>query len=132
MLIGHVADASLRRALMSASSGTASGLVGAASGLPRQLIDVDSTPRRSRSTHPGGTSRDVNGLLVYTDSMSHEHGNVKSPGQMRMPEGHPTTTEVRVELEQTDSGTSMVLTHVGVAADSPGAAGWTIAIDKLS
>ena len=75
---------------------------------------------------------DVNRLLVYTDSMSDEHGNAKTPEQMGMPAGHPTITEVRVELEQTDSGTSMVLTHVGVAAGSPGAAGWAMAVDKLS
>jgi uncharacterized protein YndB with AHSA1/START domain len=40
-----------------------------------------------------------NQRLVYTDSMSDEHGKVMSPEQMGMPEGHPTTTEVSVELE---------------------------------
>lgn len=73
-----------------------------------------------------------NRRLVYTDSMSDENGTVLSPEQMGMPEGHPTTTEVRVELEQIDSGTKMVLTHVGIPADSPGAAGWAMAIDKLA
>jgi uncharacterized protein YndB with AHSA1/START domain len=74
-----------------------------------------------------------NQRLVYTDSMSDENGNVKSAEQMGMPEGHPTTTEVRVELEHLPGGgTRMVLTHLGVAAGSPGAAGWAMALDKLA
>ena len=73
-----------------------------------------------------------NQRLVYTDSMSDEHGNVMAPEQLGMPEGHPTTTEVRVELERLDGGTRMVLTHTGVPADSPGAAGWSMALDKLA
>ncbi len=55
-----------------------------------------------------------------------------APEQLGMPEGHPTTTEVRVELERLDGGTRMVLTHTGVPADSPGAAGWSMALDKLA
>ncbi len=73
-----------------------------------------------------------NQRLVYTDSMSDENGNVMSPEQLSMPEGHPTTTEVRVELERLDGGTRMVLTHTGVPAGSPGAAGWSMAFDKLA
>ncbi|MFT7646741.1 MAG: hypothetical protein ACI8Y4_001478 [Candidatus Poriferisodalaceae bacterium] len=37
--------------------------------------------------------------LVYTDAMSDEDGNVKSPVEMGMPDGHPTTTRIVVELE---------------------------------
>src|ERR1700704_3153006 len=37
-----------------------------------------------------------NERLVYTESMSDEHGTVSSPSDMGMPEGHPMTTEVRV------------------------------------
>lgn len=70
--------------------------------------------------------------LVYTDSMSDENGNVMSPEQMGMPEGHPTTTQVRLQIEEVTGGTKMVLTHVGVPAESPGAAGWAMALDKLS
>ena len=40
-------------------------------------------------------------------------------------------TEVIVELENLDGKTRMVMTHVGVPADSPGAMGWNMAIDKL-
>jgi len=73
-----------------------------------------------------------NQRLVYTDAVSDEQGNVKSPEQMGMPEGHPTTTEVRLELERVGDGTRMVLTHLGVPAGSPGAAGWARALDKLA
>jgi hypothetical protein len=44
---------------------------------------------------------------------------------------HPVTTEVRVELEAVGSRTELVVTHVGIPADSPGATGWVMALDKL-
>jgi uncharacterized protein YndB with AHSA1/START domain len=69
--------------------------------------------------------------LVYTDSMADEHGNVVSPQAMGMPEGHPETTEVIVELEDLGGRTKMVMTHVGVPAGSGGAGGWAQAFDKL-
>ena len=71
-------------------------------------------------------------LLVYTESMADEHGNVLAPADIGMPEGHPTTTEIIVELEDLDGQTKMVLTHVGIPAGSPGAAGWMMALDKLA
>jgi uncharacterized protein YndB with AHSA1/START domain len=71
--------------------------------------------------------------LVYTESMSDENGNVLSPpSDTGIPAGHPTTTEVRVELEDVDGRTKMVMTHSGVPRDSAGAAGWTMALDKLA
>lgn len=81
-----------------------------------------------------GEFREVtpNTRLVYTDGMSDEAGNVISPAQMGMPEGHPETTEVIVELEDLGGTTKMTMTHVGVPADSPGAGGWGMAFDKLS
>lgn len=69
--------------------------------------------------------------LVYTESMSDENGNVVSPQVMGMPPGHPETTEVIVEFEDVGGRTKMVLTHVGIPAGSPGAAGWEMAFDKL-
>ena len=42
------------------------------------------------------------------------------------------TTEVRVDLESVGGRTTMVMTHAGIPADSPGAAGWTMALDKLA
>jgi len=49
-----------------------------------------------------------------------------------MPDGHPSTTEIRVELEDVGGRTTMVMTHVGLPAGSPGAAGWAMALDKLA
>ena len=81
-----------------------------------------------------GEYREVveNQRLVYTESMSDESGNVLSPSDMGMPEGHPSTTEVRIELEDDGGRTKMVLTHAGIPGDSPGAAGWAMALDKLT
>ena len=81
-----------------------------------------------------GEYREVveNERLVYTESMSDENGNVMTPSDMNMPEEHPTTTEVRVELEDVGGRTRMVMTHSGIPAGSPGAAGWAMALDKLS
>jgi uncharacterized protein YndB with AHSA1/START domain len=73
-----------------------------------------------------------NERLVYTESMSNENGDIIAPSEMGMPPGHPTTTEVRVELEAIDGRTKMVMTHVGIPADSPGGVGWAMAIDKLA
>ena len=72
-----------------------------------------------------------NRRLVYTDSMADEHGNVMTAEQLGMPAGHPTTTEVQVDLEAVAGGTRMVLTHLGIPAGSPGAVGWMAALDKL-
>jgi uncharacterized protein YndB with AHSA1/START domain len=68
-----------------------------------------------------------NRRLVYTESISDEHGNV-SPA----PGGHPVTTEVRVELQDLGGRTKMVLTHIGIPEGSPGATGWAMALDKLA
>lgn len=73
-----------------------------------------------------------NERLVYTEAMSDESGNVLPPSAMGMPDDHPMTTEVTVEFEDLDGRTRMVMTHAGVPADSPGAAGWTMAIAKLA
>jgi uncharacterized protein YndB with AHSA1/START domain len=64
--------------------------------------------------------------LVYTESMADEVGNPMSP------DGHPATTEVRVELEDVAGKSRMRLTHVGIPSGSPGAVGWTMALDKLA
>ncbi len=80
-----------------------------------------------------GEYREVveNERLVYTESMSDEHGNVLSSSDLGMPDGHPTMTEVRVELEDVGGRTKLVVTHAGIPSDSPGAAGWEMALDKL-
>jgi uncharacterized protein YndB with AHSA1/START domain len=63
--------------------------------------------------------------LVYTESMSDEHGGTVGAGEY-------TATEVRVEFEDLGSRTRVVLVHVGIPQDSPGAAGWNMALDKLA
>ena len=70
--------------------------------------------------------------LVYTESMCDEQGNILSPESMGMPAGHPETTEVIVELAETNGKTTMKMTHVGVPADSRGAGGWAQAIEKMA
>jgi len=70
--------------------------------------------------------------LVFTESMSDENGNAKSPSEMGMPGDHPIVTEVTVELEDLGGQTKMVMTHAGVPQDSPGAMGWNMAFDKLT
>lgn len=102
-------------------------------GTRRVCMEVQ-TPNGSMQMWFTGEFAEVvaNERLVYTESMSDEHGNVVSPSDMGMPEGHPATTEVRVELEAVGGSTKMLMTHSGVASDSPGAAGWAMAFDKLA
>jgi uncharacterized protein YndB with AHSA1/START domain len=92
------------------------------------------TPNGTMQMWFTGEYREVveNKRLVYTESLSDERGNVLSPTEAGMPAGHPTTTEVHVELDDLGGRTKMVLTHVGVPADSPGATGWTMALEKLA
>jgi uncharacterized protein YndB with AHSA1/START domain len=70
--------------------------------------------------------------LVFTESMADEDGNIVSPSDMGIPAGHPTTTEVTVVFEEVGGRTNMVMTHAVIPADSPGAAGWNMAFDKLA
>lgn len=69
--------------------------------------------------------------LAYTEAMCDEDGTVLSPEAMGMPATHPVTTEVVVELDALGDRTRMVMTHLGVPSDSPGATGWNMALDKL-
>ncbi len=91
------------------------------------------TPNGTMQMWFTGLYREVveNRRLVYTESMADADGNVLSAADVGMPDGHPTTTEITVELEDLGARTKLVLTHVGIPADSPGAAGWTMALDKL-
>ena len=101
----------------------------------RRLVSMEmETPGGLMQMWFTGEYREVvmNKRLVFTESMSDEDGNALSPQAMGMPEGHPATTEVIVELEGVGGRTRMVMTHVGIPADSPGAAGWAMAFDKLA
>jgi uncharacterized protein YndB with AHSA1/START domain len=99
----------------------------------RQISMEMQTPSGPMQMWFTGEHREVveNERLVYTEMISDEHGNPASPESMGLPDGH-SATEVRVELDVVDGRTRMVMTHVGVPAESPGAAGWTMAFDKLT
>jgi uncharacterized protein YndB with AHSA1/START domain len=92
------------------------------------------TPNGTMQMWFTGEYREVvdNKRLVYTESMSDENGNLLPPSEMGMPTGHPTTTEILVELDDLGGRTRMTMTHVGVPEGSPGAAGWLMALDKLA
>jgi uncharacterized protein YndB with AHSA1/START domain len=92
------------------------------------------TPGGARRMWFTGEYREVveGARLVYTESMADEHGNVLSPPDAGMPSDHPTTTVITVELAAVDGRTHMVMTHAGIPAGSPGAAGWSMAFDKLA
>ena len=73
-----------------------------------------------------------NERLVYTDSPADENGNLVSPSAMGMPDGHPATTEVTVQLEDLGGRTKMVMTHAGMPADSGAGGGWEQAFAKMA
>lgn len=100
----------------------------------RRLVCLQmDTPDGARQMWFTGEYREVvtHRRLVYTESLSDEHGTALSPEELGMPDGHPAVTEVTVQLDDLGDRTRLVLTHAGVPADSPGAAGWTMALDKL-
>ena len=68
---------------------------------------------------------------AYTEYASDENGNPAPTSASGMTNPHPTT-EVRVALSEVNGRTTMMLTHVGIPADSPGAVGWTMAVDTLA
>ena len=103
-------------------------------GGPRLVCMEVQTPDGPMQMWFTGEYREVveNERLVYTESMSDENGNVLSPQELGMPTGYPTTTEVRVDLEDVGGRTKMLMTHAGIPGDSPGATGWMMAFDKLA
>lgn len=98
----------------------------------RRFIAMEmQTPDGTMRMHFIGEHRTIEPVtrLTYTEAMATEAGD-RVPAD-ELPPGHPEDTEVRVELHPDGDKTRMTLTHAGVAADSPGAMGWTMAIDKL-
>ena len=69
--------------------------------------------------------------LAYTEAMADADGNPMTAEQMGMPAGAHMETSILVELEDLGDRTHMVMTHIGVPADSPGGQGWAMAIEKL-
>jgi uncharacterized protein YndB with AHSA1/START domain len=102
-------------------------------GVRRICMDVETPGGPMQMWFTGAYDEVVeNHRLAYTESMSDEDGNILSPSDIGMPEGHPATTKVIVELEDVGGRTKMLMTHAGIPADSPGAEGWTMAFDKLA
>ena len=95
----------------------------------RRICMEMQTPDGMRQMWFTGEFREVaeNARLVYTEAVSDGSDNPPEPA-----DGGHMVTQVQVELEKTDGGTRMVMTHLGIPADSPGAVGWTMAFDKLA
>jgi uncharacterized protein YndB with AHSA1/START domain len=90
----------------------------------QRLISMEAqTPNGSMQMWFSGEYRELNEhqLLVYTEAVSDENGKAMSD-----------MTEVRVEFEALGDRTRLVLTHVGIPAESPGAVGWNAALTKLA
>lgn len=64
---------------------------------------------------------DAPSVLVYTEAVTDRDGG---PAQSPI-------TSVRLELTEDGPGTRLRLVHRGIPADSPGATGWQMALDKL-
>ncbi len=112
--------------------------------IPRADMDVRVGGRRHIAMEmetPGGPRQmffvgeyreiDPKTRLVYTESMADADGRTMTAEQLGMPAGAPVETTIVVELADLGDRTGMVMTHLGVPADSPGAQGWGMAIDKL-
>ena len=90
----------------------------------RVVAMIVQTPGGDRTMWFRGEHLDLDAprLLVYTETMTDEDATPQSP-----------ETTVRIELEDLDGVRTLVrVTHIGVPADSPGAAGWNMALDKLA
>lgn len=100
----------------------------------RRYIQMEmETPSGQMQMFFVGEYREVNPKtrLVYTESMADADGNPMTAEQMGMPAGASMETSIVVELEDLGDRTKMLMTHIGVPAESPGGQGWTMAIDKL-
>jgi uncharacterized protein YndB with AHSA1/START domain len=98
-------------------------------GGPRQVCMEVPTPNGPMQMWFTGEYREVveHRRLVYTESMSDER-----EGAPPTAAGAHGATEVRVDFEDLGTRTRIVLVHAGIPEDSPGAMGWTMALDKLA
>ena len=99
----------------------------------RHIAMTMDTPRGPMEMFFVGEYREVDPKtrLVYTESMADAEGNAMTAEQMGMPPGAHMETSIVVELVDLGDSTKMVMTHIGVPADSPGGQGWAMAIAKL-
>jgi uncharacterized protein YndB with AHSA1/START domain len=100
----------------------------------RKICMEMKSPERTMSMWFTGVYKEVNrpSRLVYSESMCDAQGTLISPQSMGMPAGSPDTTEVIVDLSETNGETTMTMVHVGVPEGSAGAGGWKQAFDKLA
>ena len=99
-----------------------------------RLIEMSMpTPDGPMAMWFGGKHREVSphSRLAYSEAMTDESGTPLPAEAVGLPEHHPLVTEVVVELAEADGGTHLRLAHAGIPADSPGATGWAMALDKL-
>lgn len=91
------------------------------------------TPDGPMQMHFVGEYREVEPKtrLVYSETMAGADAQPMSAEELGLPDGTPTETSIVVELEDLGDRTRMVMTHIGVPADSPGAQGWAMALEKL-
>ena len=99
----------------------------------RHIAMAMDTPRGPMEMFFVGEYREVDPKtrLVYTEAMADADGNPMTAEQMGMPPGAHMETSIVVELVDLGGQTKMVMTHIGVPADSPGGQGWAMAIAKL-
>jgi uncharacterized protein YndB with AHSA1/START domain len=99
----------------------------------RHIAMAMDTPRGPMEMFFVGEYREVDPKtrLVYTEAMADAEGNPVSAEQTGMPPGAHAETSIVVELEDLGDRTRMVMTHIGVPAESPGGQGWAMAIAKL-
>ena len=99
----------------------------------RHIAMAMDTPRGPMEMFFVGEYREVNPKtrLVYTELMADADGAPMTAEQMGMPPGAHLETSIVVELEDLGDSTHMVMTHIGVPADSPGGQGWAMAIAKF-
>ena len=99
----------------------------------RHIAMAMDTPRGPMEMFFVGEYREVNPKtrLVYTEAMADADGNPMTAEQIGMPAGAHMETSILVELQDLGDRTHMVMTHIGVPADSPGGQGWAMAIEKL-
>lgn len=102
-------------------------------GARRVTMEME-TPGGPMEMHFGGehTTVDPTVRLSYTEAITDAEGTPLPPPAMGQPDDHPMLTEVTVDLAEADGVTTMVTKHAGVPTDSPGAAGWQMALDKLA
>ena len=72
-----------------------------------------------------------NERLVYTDYLSDETGREWTDPSGGGSEETSHATEIQVELQDSSTGTVLILTQKNTPSDSPAAAAWNTQLDKL-